>query len=497
MGLVRTFRHSATWQFAAALIVLAWAGAPADAQDSAEVIAVGRCLLQIAPCEGWDWTYRPPLPPVLAAAFPTEGSAGVVLVSIFATAAWVFPARRLSKGQGAGWAIVLALAATPGVRTAALVGDPRCLGVLALLAAAAAVVESRWVAAGVFAAAAALCRAENSVAIPVVCALAAWRTAGGAHSSSAALRATGLAFGSAVATLAPWWAAISIHIGRPTLVSRTWEAGAAIWSQTLTVPLVHLWVGPSAWEGPLRSALRETASPEPLFDFAASTTALWHGVMFAVPAWLAATAAVAGVVWARRATHQVGSGLSAGAMLAPPALFALATRPGRESPEATLLPLLALLILAADTVLGGVLAPTRSRRRRGRAWAALGLGTLWAGWAATSLFSRLGLPPRERTGSAITLSEHLRSSGESNAVGAVFATSHLVRTAGRTWLPLDGRSLPPQVVVARGDDLWAVLGLLIPAHAQVRATPRFGGDGWAVLLETDGAGVDTLVDPAP
>lgn len=482
------FGHQALWQFAAVLLLLCVFGTVSDARDSAEVVAVGRCLWQVDSCAGWDWTYRPPLPPLLAALFPFKGSAGVVLVSMLATAAWVFPARRLLQGEGAGWAFALLIAATPGIRTAAMVGDPRSLGVLALLGATAAVAEKRWFLAGLLAGVAALCRVENLVAtgcVVLVAAASATIENPGIAGVRGRLLAGGRAAlwvlgGSALAIL-PWTTAISAKIGRFTFVSRTWEGAAAEWSETLTLPLIHLWVGPSAWEGPLRDALRSQPPTTTGLEITTIGPALWGAAALAVPDWLAAGVIAAALLLAfsRRAVWPLAAAV---AILSGPTLLSLATRPGRESPEASIVPLLASLALIIDLGIGRLQSTDMSRRRAKRSMLVpMGVG-LWALWAASGLFFAQTVPPRERTAASVALAKALIDNPAQTPVGAVFATAQIAREGGRDWLPLDGRNVPAEIILAQGDDPWAVLGLLVPPTVKVRVSERFGGEGWAALL---------------
>jgi hypothetical protein len=361
--------------------------------------------------------------------------------------------------------------------------------------AAAFAVNRNWAAAGFSAALAALCRVEFLLVPGIVVGLAGM--AGGVvHPVHARvhprLRAAGLAGLAALGLLLPWWIATSLALGRVVLVPRAWEGTAVQWSQTLTVPLVHLLTGPGAWSTPFREALSH------LPPLGQANVVGWPSFSGPVVWWVVLPAAVGFVAAVVACWRTSAARISLAALIgvAMPGLAALATRQGQQDPGASMLPIWVVAAVLADLGIGWVWAQTVPKKRRSKPLVGVVLVALWVGWVLVARPPIPRPPPAETTGAARAMQARLAGLDSETGVGTVFSTSRVVRAAQRRWIRLDGRTVPEYVLLAEGDDVDLVLGLLVPPESTVSQEAAFGGSGWAALLRVQSRdAADQLSDP--
>ncbi len=491
----------------ASLLLLALLSHPRLVPESFELVGVGRCLLGLSnpamPCGQLDLLFWSPGYPLLAGAlstlFPPLSAGGLVSLAGFLGIVVAAGALGASLRGRLGWyAGALVVGLTPVLHMYAMMLDARSLG-LALAAGAAALLLPRLgstdhldegtvhrssLVAGLLAGAAALTRPEHLL---VAAGLAVVTLRGGRRWTLSYL-------GGALLLLVPYWVALSLAEGRPTLLPRGVQAAGFALVSVVPEPWARELVGEGAVHLPLRSALR--AGPWPTDIAPAFGLDPLAGLRWLVSATLAliepwsALLAVLGLVRLVRA-RGLWQLLALGA-LASPAVVAVATPPGIEPelPVATLLPivLVSQLLAAFAIAWAGDAVTTAMDRRTGGA--ALVIGAMAIGL----LGPRVHFPdtPENSDAGRSAAAALARRLPPGSPVLASFRASPLVHLAGMRWVPwpapweagtlLRGSDPPTMALLSASDDDWSPADLGLPADARLRPVGAYGELGTAVLL---------------
>ena len=386
------------WWPAVALPVFA-ASTPTPSPDAIELAVAGACIWQApfdsAACAGLEPWFWPPLFPLLAGPAVLAGVDPALAATVVAAACMalvVVPACWLAGKLGGPTASLLCgavLLATPVIRAHARMGEARPLFLLLLfsgMAAGLAAMHSErrrdLVVAGGLLGLAALARPEALLTGGVLVGGALVLTRGRTWPALAAW----------LTPLLPYWGALSLAAGRPTLTSRGWQKAAYGWLEVLPEEWVRLDLAAGAWGSPLRRALStsELAGAVPAtLDVGAATGWLTLVARESLPWWLVLLALVGGLTAARRP-------LVAGALLlaAAPALVVLLIPQAQDVvlPANNALPVVVVAGILAATGAAWLLARLEARVPRLRELSAI------AGLAAIGLMGALSTAPVLETG---------------------------------------------------------------------------------------------------
>ncbi|RME27353.1 MAG: hypothetical protein D6798_04755 [Deltaproteobacteria bacterium] len=491
----------------ATLLLSALLRPPRLVPESFELVGVGRCLLGLSnptlPCDGLDLLFWSPAHPLLAGALstllPPLAAGGIVSLAGFLGVMLAAGAIGGSLRGRPGWfAGVLVVGLTPVMQMYAMMLDARILGLAFATGAAALLfpplapgpppdgspVHRRSLVAGLLAGAAALTRPEHLL---VAGGLTLVSLRGGRRPLLSYL-------GGALLLLVPYWVALSLSEGRPTLLPRGVQAAGFALVSVIPEPWARALVGEGAARLPLRTALRAGPWPTdiaPAFglDPLAGLHWLVTNTRALIQPWSAFVAALGLLRLLRtRATWQL---LALGA-LAAPAVVAVATPPGIEPelPVATLLPLaLVNQLLVAFAIAWVGTAVSRVVGRRTGA-AALVVGAMAIG----SLGPRARFPdtPENSDAGRAAAAALARRLPPGSPVLASFRASPLVHLAGMRWVPwpspweagtlLHGDAAPTMALISASDADWSPADLGLPPHARLRPIGAYGELGSAVLL---------------
>jgi hypothetical protein len=357
------------------LLILVLLAPDFTSPDAVEMALAGRCLWRLpvdglAGCVGAEPLFWPPAVPLLSGLASAVLSLPVAatLISLLASALLCRPlmsiAWRLS-GTRAAWLAGPLLVAVPAFRIHAAAGDARPLALLALLSALALVISPDLtrraaLASGLLLALAMLSRPEALFSAGLLVGWAAWRRRERLWAVVAGI----------LAPMIPYWIAISLLAGHPTLTGRSWLSRTTGWLTALPHPWLKQELGFGAWGTPLRVALT-TTDAAPLTragtDLPAALSWLLTALPPALPLWLVGLALVGLVSLRDRWRLLVPLVLLAAPYAATPLLQA-----GRDDllPLNNLLPVLVVGVLLATAGVERLLA-----HRAG--WAAAAVALAW------------------------------------------------------------------------------------------------------------------------
>ena len=335
---------------AVAMCAIALLAEDFQSPDGIEMAAAGRCMWRSvtdpSACLGLEPWLWPPAFPILSGsiAFFSDAGQAARLASLLCAALLMIPLMAMAhrvRGPVAAVGVPLLFVATPALRLHAAAGDARTLGLLGLLGAWALATHDKgrgWTI-GALAGLAGLSRPEGIFAVALLLGWVAWRR------RRLLLRSI-VAFG---VMMGPWWTALSLINGQPSLTGRGWISRAYGWMSVMPNDWIIQELGVGARNTPLRIALSSTtasAMTQDTFDPVAGGLWLAQALILIVPGWLLLLAGIGifATISAKRKGILEFSTLFCGLALA---MGLFVQTQDDQIPANNLLPVLVVLVLMA------------------------------------------------------------------------------------------------------------------------------------------------------